>query len=84
MIGKVMSRRPAAVRVLSRLQYREAIVSSERFQRLAGFRESHEVPMVPANVVHQDLSPWFRSVIIDQGTARVASRSPTRQVNTTC
>lgn len=51
------------------LQYREAIVSSERFQRLAGFRESHEVPMVPANVVHQDLSPWFRSVIIDQGTA---------------
>jgi rod shape-determining protein MreC len=50
------------------LQYREAIVSSERFQRLAGFRESHEVPMVPANVVHQDLSPWFRSVIIDQGT----------------
>jgi len=51
------------------LQYREAIVSSERFQRLAGFRESHEVPTVPANVVHQDLSPWFRSVIIDQGTA---------------
>jgi rod shape-determining protein MreC len=51
------------------LQYREAIVSSERFQRLAGFRASHEVPMVPANVVHQDLSPWFRSVIIDQGTA---------------
>jgi rod shape-determining protein MreC len=51
------------------LQYREAIVSSERFQRLAGFRESHEVPMVPANVVHQDVSPWFRSVIIDQGTA---------------
>jgi rod shape-determining protein MreC len=51
------------------LQYREAIVSSERFQRLAGFRENHEVPMVPANVVHQDLSPWFRSVIIDQGTA---------------
>ena len=50
------------------LQYREAIVSSERFQRLAGFRSSHDVPMVPANVVHEDLSTWFQSVIIDQGT----------------
>ncbi len=50
------------------LQYREAIVSSERFQRLAGFRASHDVPMVPANVVHEDLSSWFQSVIIDQGT----------------
>jgi rod shape-determining protein MreC len=49
------------------LQYREAIVSSERFQRLAGFRARRDVPMVPANVVAQDLSPWFRSVIIDQG-----------------
>ncbi len=49
------------------LQYREAIVSSERFQRLAGFRARRDVPMVPANVVAQDLSRWFRSVIIDQG-----------------
>ena len=49
------------------LQYREAIVSSERFQRLVGFRARRDVPMVPANVVAQDLSRWFRSVIIDQG-----------------
>lgn len=51
------------------LQYREAIVSSERFQRLAGFRARGDVPMVPASVVGQDLSPWFRSVVIDQGSA---------------
>ncbi len=50
-------------------QYREAILSSERFQRLAGFRAQREVPMVPANVIHQDLSPWFQSLIIDQGAA---------------
>jgi rod shape-determining protein MreC len=25
--------------------------------------------MVPANVIHQDLSPWFQSLIIDQGAA---------------
>jgi rod shape-determining protein MreC len=50
------------------LQYREAIVASERFQRLSGFRAGGEVPMVPANVVAQDLSSWFRSVLIDQGS----------------
>ena len=50
------------------LQYREAIVASERFQRLSGFRAQHEVPMVPANVVAQDLSAWFQSVVIDRGS----------------
>ena len=50
-------------------QYREAILSSERFQKLSGFRAQREVPMVPANVIHQDLSPWFQSLIIDQGAA---------------
>ena len=55
---------------LENLQYREAIVSSERFQRLSGFRAKREPPMVPANVVAEDLSPWFQAVIIDQGPAR--------------
>jgi rod shape-determining protein MreC len=50
-------------------QYREAILSSERFQKLAGFRTQRDTPMVPANVIHQDLSPWFQSLIIDQGAA---------------
>jgi rod shape-determining protein MreC len=50
-------------------QYREAILSSERFQKLDMFRAAREVPMVPANVIHQDLSPWFQSLIIDQGAA---------------
>jgi len=50
-------------------QYREAILSSERFQKLSGFRAQREIPMVPANVIHQDLSPWFQSLIIDQGAA---------------
>lgn len=51
------------------LQYKEAIVASERFQRLRDFRERGDVPMVPANVVAQDVSPYFRSVIISQGTS---------------
>jgi rod shape-determining protein MreC len=51
------------------LQYEEAIVSSERFQRLADFRKKNAVRMVPANVVARDLSPYFQSVVIDQGSA---------------
>jgi rod shape-determining protein MreC len=54
---------------LENLQYKEAIVSSERFQRLAGFRAKRGISMVPANVVAQDLSPWFQAVIIDQGSS---------------
>jgi rod shape-determining protein MreC len=50
------------------LRYREAIVASERFQHLADFRAQHDVPMLPANVVAQDLSSWFRSVVIDRGS----------------
>ncbi|MEE2703038.1 MAG: rod shape-determining protein MreC [Myxococcota bacterium] len=50
------------------LSYREALVASERFQRLADFRARHDAPMLPANVVAQDLSSWFRSVVIDRGT----------------
>lgn len=49
------------------LQYREAIVASERFSRLSSFRAAHETPMVPANVISHALSPWFRSMVIDQG-----------------
>ncbi len=55
--------------VEQRLQYEEAIVSSERFQRLADFRARNPVEMIPANVVAQDLSPYFRSVVIDQGSS---------------
>ncbi len=50
------------------LQYREAILSSARYEKLAGFRERLQVPMVPANVVHQDLSSWFQSIVVDQGS----------------
>ncbi len=49
------------------LRFREAMVSVERLQRLTGFRDRRDLPMVAANVVGRDLSAWFRSVIIDQG-----------------
>jgi len=49
------------------LQFREALVESGRLQRIAEMRTDFEVPMRPAQVVGQDVSPWFRSVLLDRG-----------------
>src|SRR5262245_51991545 len=48
------------------LQFREALVESGRLQRIAEMRTDFEVPMRPAQVVGQDVSPWFRSVLVDR------------------
>ena len=52
------------------LQYGEAIVAGGHLQRIAEMREGFEVPLHPAQVVGHDLSPWFRSVLIDRGRAQ--------------
>ena len=49
------------------LQFREALVESGRLQRIAEMRTDFEAPMRPAQVVGQDVSPWFRSVLVDRG-----------------
>ncbi len=49
-------------------QYREAVVSARRFDELDDLRRRLDLRMVPANVAAQDLSAWFRSIVIDQGT----------------
>ena len=51
------------------LQFREALVESGRLQRIAEMRTDFEAPMRPAQVVGQDVSPWFRSVLVDRGSA---------------
>ncbi len=60
------------------LQYREALVASGRLQRIAEMRGDHfETPMLAASVVGVDVSPWFRSVLLDRGRAdRVRSGMP--------
>lgn len=50
------------------LRYREELVSSERRARLEAFQARRDVPMLGANVITQDLSGWFQSVMIDQGS----------------
>jgi rod shape-determining protein MreC len=49
------------------LQFREALVASEHLQRVAEMRDDLEIPMLPTEVVGLDVSPWFRSVLIDRG-----------------
>lgn len=51
------------------LQYREALVASGRLQRIVEMRAGFETPMLPMEVVGQDVSPWFRSVLLDRGHA---------------
>ncbi len=49
------------------LQLREALLASGRLARIAQMRDEFEVPMLPSELVASDLSPWFRSVLIDRG-----------------
>jgi rod shape-determining protein MreC len=59
------------------LQYREALVTSGQLRRIAEMRRGFEVPLLPAEVVGQDASPWFRSVLLDRGrNAEVRSGMP--------
>jgi rod shape-determining protein MreC len=51
------------------LQFREALVASERLQRIIAMRDDFETPMLPSEVVGQDVSPWFRSLLLDRGRA---------------
>lgn len=59
------------------LQYREALVASGNLQRIASMRDDFEAEMLPAEIVGLDVSPWFRSVLIDRGHGHgVRSGSP--------
>ena len=49
------------------LQLREALVASGRLEQIAKMREEFEIPMLPAELVGVDVSPWFRSVLVDRG-----------------
>ena len=51
------------------LQYAEAIVASGHLAEIAQMREGFDVPLHSAQVVGHDVSPWFRSMLIDQGRA---------------
>ena len=49
------------------LQYREALIASGHLEQIAQMRSELATPMRPAEVVGQDVSPWYRSLLLDQG-----------------
>ncbi len=49
------------------LQLREALVAGGRLERIAEMRDDFEVPMLPAELVGSDVSPYFHSVLLDRG-----------------
>ncbi len=60
-------RRKLAAAEEERLQLREALVASQALEEVAELRTQLELPMLPAEVVGQDVSPWFRTVVLDRG-----------------
>lgn len=49
------------------LQFREALVAGGQLERIAEMREGFEVPLLPAQVVGQDVSSWFHAILLDRG-----------------
>ncbi len=49
------------------LELREALVASGALEQVAALREQLELPMLATEVVGQDVSPWFRSIVLDRG-----------------
>ncbi len=49
------------------LQIREALMTSGRLERIAAMRDEFEVDLLPTEVVGQDVSLWFRSLLLDRG-----------------
>jgi rod shape-determining protein MreC len=52
---------------LRRLQ--EVRLTNERLQKLLDFREQQDLTGLPAQVITEDASSWFRTVMIDKGSA---------------
>jgi len=49
------------------LQLREALIASGSLEELASLRGALQLPMVASEVVGEEISPWFRSVLLDRG-----------------
>ena len=74
--NEVLRERLAALEEAN-LQFREALVTGGYLERIAAMRESFEVPLLPSEVVGQDVSSWFHAILLDQGrTEGVLSGMP--------
>jgi rod shape-determining protein MreC len=48
-------------------QYREALLTAERYRLIGEMRDRLPQPMIAANVIGVDSSAWFRTVLLDRG-----------------
>ena len=51
------------------LDSREALIANERLKRLLELKSSLQAPALAASVIGEDGSPWFKTLVIDRGTA---------------
>ncbi len=49
-------------------RYAEVGLENERLRKLLDFKEEVKLPTIPAQVISEDASSWFRTVVIDKGT----------------
>ena len=47
----------------------EAVIANQRLEKLLGMRGSVREPTLTVSVVGEDLSSWFKTVVIDQGSS---------------
>lgn len=52
----------------------EVIQENQRLRALLRFKESTEIPLVPARVVGRSASTWFRTLVLDKGSDDGVSR----------
>jgi len=50
------------------VQNREAVLANERLQQLLDLRTALHMPSIAARVIGEDVTPWFRTVIINRGS----------------
>jgi rod shape-determining protein MreC len=48
-------------------RYRETMLTNERLRRLLDLQHGMQQPLIAAQVIAKDPSPWFRTVMIDKG-----------------
>jgi len=46
----------------------EARIANERLRKLLNFKQDVTIPVLPAQVIAEDASSWFRTVVIDKGS----------------
>ncbi len=49
--------------------YREAIATNVRLTKLLGIKETFQSPTVAALIIGRDPSPWFKTVVVNQGSS---------------